>query len=224
MIGHVVVFKSIGHAVLETFEIPQLKPDEVLLENDYTVISAGTERANLMGLPNTGTGEGSFPFYPGYCGAGRVVAIGDGVTSLKVADRVIIAWGGHRSHTIKKAEEVLKIEDDSIDLVDAAFAHIASFALLAVRKLKIEIGESAMIAGQGILGVFALQFASLSGAVPVVVSDFDPARRELAMKLGAAAAFSPDEVNFVQKVKDVTGGNGLTSWLYSYLRCSNRFL
>jgi threonine dehydrogenase-like Zn-dependent dehydrogenase len=40
------------------------------------------------------------------------------------------------------------------------------------------------------------------------VSDFDPVRRDLALRLGAATAFSPDEENFVEKVKDVTGGNG----------------
>jgi threonine dehydrogenase-like Zn-dependent dehydrogenase len=65
-----------------------------------------------------------------------------------------------------------------------------------------------MIAGMGILGAFALQIANLSGAIPVIVSDFDPARRKLALSLGATAAFSPDEENFVKKVKAATGGSG----------------
>ena len=208
MTGSYVVFESIGQAILKTFEVAPPLADEVLLESDYTVISAGTERANLIKLPNTGTDENGFPFLPGYCGAGRVIAAGKDVTNLKVGDRVIIAWGGHRSHTIKKAQTVLKIEDDSIDLLDAAFAHIASFSFLGVRKLKIELGESAMIAGMGILGAFAVQIASLSGAIPVIASDFDPVRRDLALKLGASAAFSPDEENFVEKVKAATGGNG----------------
>ena len=208
MTGSYVVFESIGQAILKTFEVAPPLADEVLLESDYTVISAGTERANLINLPNTGTDESGFPFLPGYCGAGRVIAAGKDVTNLKVGDRVIISWGGHRSHTIKKAQTVLKIEDDSIDLLDAAFAHIASFSFLGVRKLKIELGESAMIAGMGILGAFAVQIASLSGAIPVVASDFDPVRRDLALKLGAAAAFSPDEENFVEKVKAATGGSG----------------
>ena len=208
MTGSYVVFESIGKAILKTFEVTPPLADEVLLESDYTVISAGTERANLINLPNTGTDENGFPFLPGYCGAGRVIAAGKDVTNLKNGDRVILAWGGHRSHTIKKAQTVFKIEDDSIDLLDAAFAHIASFSFLGVRKLKIELGESAMIAGMGILGAFAVQIASLSGAIPVVVSDFDPVRRDLALKLGAAAAFSPDEENFVEKVKAATGGRG----------------
>jgi threonine dehydrogenase-like Zn-dependent dehydrogenase len=108
----------------------------------------------------------------------------------------------------KKAQATLKIDDDAIDMLDAAFATIASFAFLGVRKLRLELGESAVIVGQGILGVFALQVALLSGAIPVVVSDLDPRRRALALQLGAARAFSPDEEGFVEKVKEATGGSG----------------
>ena len=208
MTGYYIVFEAVGKAVLKEFEVPQPGADEVLLENDYTVVSAGTERANLLNLPNTVVSENGFPFVPGYSGSGRVIAAGEDVTDLKIGDRVIVTWGGHRSHNIKKADSVLKIEDSSIDLLDAAFAHIASFSFLGVRKLKIELGESAMIVGMGILGAFAVQIAGLSGAVPVLVSDLDPARLDLALKLGAAAAFSPNEENFVEKVKAAGGGDG----------------
>jgi 2-desacetyl-2-hydroxyethyl bacteriochlorophyllide A dehydrogenase len=208
MVGHYIVFEALGKAALKPFDVPQPKAGEVLLENDYTVVSAGTERANLVQLPNTGTAETGFPFLPGYSGAGRVRAVGDGVTSLKAGDRVIVNWGGHRSHTIKKAEATLRIEDDSLDLFEAAFAPIAAFPLLGVRKLRLEIGESVMIAGQGILGVFALQFATLSGAIPVLAADLDPDRRALALRLGATAALAPDAADFVDQVKALTDGQG----------------
>lgn len=208
MTGYYIVFEAIGKAVLKEFEVPELKADEVLIESDYSALSAGTEGANLLQRSNTVTAEYGFPHMTGYSAAGSIVAAGEKVTNLKFGDRTIITWGGHRSHTIKKADSVLKIDDDSIDLLDAAFAHIASFSFLGVRKLKIEIGESAMIAGMGILGAFAVQIANLSGAVPVLVSDFDPARRELALELGASAVFSPDEDNFIEKVKAATGGDG----------------
>ncbi|MBN2711718.1 MAG: alcohol dehydrogenase catalytic domain-containing protein, partial [Planctomycetes bacterium] len=195
MNGSVVVFRSPEEACLEPFEIQPLKPDEVLIKSAYSVISAGTEVANLKKLPNTVSYENGFPHYPGYCGAGYVEAVGAEVEKLKVGDRVIIQWGGHRSHVIKNVKDVFKIQDDAIDLMEASFAHIASFPFLGVRKLKLEIGESVVVAGMGILGAFALQVAALSGAVPVLALDFDPSRRALALKLGAAAAFSPDEEN-----------------------------
>ncbi len=208
MTGYYIIFESRGKAVLKEFVVPDPKDDEVLLESDYSVVSAGTELANLIQLPNTVTAEKGFPFYPGYSGAGRVAAAGSGVYDLKAGDRVVVQWGGHRSHTIKKADSVLKIKDDSLDLIDASFAHIASFSFIGVRKLKIELGESTMIAGMGILGAFAVQIASLSGSIPVLVSDFDPIRRKLALILGAAAAFSPGDEKFMEKVKAATGGTG----------------
>ncbi len=207
MKGHIIVFESVGKAVLKEFQIPELKKDEVLLESDFSAVSAGTERANLMQMPNTITTDG-FPMTPGYSSAGRVFAAGSEVSNLKVGDRVLIVKGGHRSYTVQKAEKVFKIEDDTIDLLDASFAYIAIFPLLGVRKLKVELGESVMVAGMGLLGAFAVQIANLSGAVPVLVSDFDPARRELALQLGATAAFAPDEEGLVEKVKNATGGKG----------------
>ncbi len=208
MNGYVVVFNAVGKAVLKPFDVPPPGPGEVLLENDYTVVSAGTERANLMQLPNTVTAEAGFPYWPGYCGAGRVIAAGEGVASLKVGDRAIVNWGGHRSHTIKKAAETLRIDDDSIHLRDAAFAPIAAFSLLGVRKLRLELGESVMIAGLGILGVLALQFAALSGAIPVLAADPDPERRARALELGATAALNPDADDFMARVKALTDGRG----------------
>ncbi len=208
MKGRQIVFEAAGQASVRTFEVPSPGAGELLLANDYTVISPGTELANFKNLPNTGTRENGFPFFPGYSGSGRVAALGDGVTGFTVGDRVVVNWGGHRSHTVKRAESVLRIEDASIDLLDAAFAPIAAFSFLGVRKLKLELGESAMIAGLGILGIFALQVALLSGAIPVIASDFDPARRALALKLGATRAFSPEEGDFVERVKASTGGRG----------------
>ena len=214
--GQCVVFEAIGKAALRPCEISSPQAGEVLVASDYTAISAGTERANLMALPNTGTGHGGynwkssggFPFHPGYCGVGRIAACGEGVESLSVGDRVVGNWGGHRSHFVRKASDLTRIDDDAIDSLDASFARIAVFSLLGVRKLRIELGESVLVAGQGLLGVFALQVAALSGAVPVFVSDFNPARRELAMKLGATAAFAPDE-HFVERVLAATGGKGV---------------
>lgn len=208
MKGKQIVFERKGRAVLADMEVPQPGAGEIVIENDYTVISAGTERANLVQLANTVTAARGFPFYPGYSGAGRVCVIGDGVDDFKIGDRVVVKWGGHRSHTIKPAKDILRIDDSSIALLDAAFAPIAAFSFLGVRKLKIELGESAMIAGLGILGIFAVQVAALSGAIPVLALDFDAARRDLAVQLGAAEAFAPDEANVIESIKAATGGGG----------------
>jgi len=205
MTGHYIVIESAGQAVLKPFEVAAPGPGEVLLENDYTVVSAGTERANLVGLPNT---SGAFPFYPGYCGVGRVVAVGDGVESVTVGERALAHFSGHRSHAVQPAAGLMVVRDERVESLDAAFVVIAAMGLQGVRKLRPEIGESALIIGLGLLGVFAVQAAALSGAIPVIVSDFDPRRRALALELGADHAFSPDEPELAERVKALTAGRG----------------
>ena len=212
---------KISYLVAETPGIVQLKtreydpanlgPDQVLVANKYSAISAGTERAWITGKSNNVTQR--FPFHPGYSAAGVVEAVGSEVTEYKPGDRVLINWHGHCSHAVCKCTKrfLCKIEDDSIDLKHAAFGLIASFPMLGVRRLKVEPGESVMIAGLGILGMIALQFARLSGACPLIAADPDPARRKLALELGADAVLDPLEPDYIEQVKALTGGKGVNA-------------
>jgi 2-desacetyl-2-hydroxyethyl bacteriochlorophyllide A dehydrogenase len=205
MTGHTIVFESVGKAVLKPFEVPSPRPGEVLLANEYTVVSAGTERANLMNLPNT---SGGFPYYPGYSGVGRVTAVGEGVENARVGDRALANSSGHRSHAIQRAADLIVVRDDCLESLDVAFVVIGAMGLQGVRKLQLQFGESAMVIGLGILGMFATQVAALSGAMPVIVSDLDAKRRALALSLGADHAVSPDEEHLPQRIRELTHGKG----------------
>ena len=50
-------------------DVPTVGENDVLVKTEYTVVRGGTERANLMGMANTGN---HFPISLGYCGVGRV--------------------------------------------------------------------------------------------------------------------------------------------------------
>ena len=201
-----IYFTRIHKAELLDAELPEQKENEVLTEMEYTVISGGTERACIMGMNNTSQ---KFPMSLGYCGVGRVVKIGDAVTEFAIGDRVLVYHGQHAKYNISPVEKLTKVTDDSISSLDAAFVVIASMGLGGVRKLELELGESAMVMGLGLLGMFAVQFCRLSGANPVIAADFNPARRELALKLGADFAFDPSDPDFVDQVKAVTKGKGV---------------
>jgi threonine dehydrogenase-like Zn-dependent dehydrogenase len=91
---------------------------------------------------------------------------------------------------------------------EAAFTIIAAMSLQGIRKAHIEIGESVMVMGQGLLGLFATQLARWNGGLPVIALDLSPERRELALELGADHAFSPLAEDFPEALRNVTDGQG----------------
>lgn len=204
-----IIFTGYKKAELLNVDIPEMKENSVKIDMEYTVISGGTERANIMAMPNAG-GD-SFPKTLGYCGVGKVTEIGDKVTKVSVGDRCLVYHGVHSDINVIPEDDVTKVEDEDMDSLDAAFVIIASMGLGGVRKAKIEIGESAMVMGLGLLGIFAVQFCRLNGAYPVIAADLTPERRELALKLGADYAFDPSDEDFVEKVKAATKGKGVNA-------------
>lgn len=187
---------------------PALRADDVLVAMEYTVISGGTERACLLGMENT---PQSFPMSLGYCGVGCVQEMGSAVDGCQLGDRVLVYHGCHASHNVVKQDQLTLVDDASIPSIEAAFVIIASMALGGVRKTQLEIGESAMVMGQGLLGVFATQLCRLNGANPVIAVDSHEERRQLALQLGADYAFDPSEHDFVEDVKSVTRGKGVNA-------------
>lgn len=201
-----IFFTGVHKAELLENEVREIKENEVLAQMEYTVVSGGTERACILGMKNTSQ---NFPMSLGYCGVGYAIKVGSEVKKVKVGDRVLVYHGCHSKYNIRTDDEITKVENDSVSSIDAAFVIIASMGLGGVRKLELELGESAMVMGQGLLGAFATQFLRLSGANPVIAADLNPQRRELALKLGADYAFNPSDIDFVAKVKEVTHGKGV---------------
>ena len=198
-----IVFTAPHKAELLEVDVPELKENEVLSEMEYTVVSGGTERACILGMNNTSQ---KFPMSLGYCGVGRVVEVGPAVKSVKAGDRVLVYHGCHSKYNIRPEADITKVTNEDVSSLDAAFVIIASMGLGGVRKLEIELGESAMVMGLGILGLLAVQFAHSAGAVPVIAVDPIKERREKALEFGADFAFDPFEEDFVEKVKAVTNG------------------
>ena len=189
--------------------LPELTSNQVAVKTMVSSISCGTERALASGEPNVSivVKEGvevKFPRTSGYSSAGVVVAVGDGVTDLQVGDRVAMSWSCHSEINVLDRSLVFKI-DDRVSYSAAALCHIGTFPLAAIRKTQLEVGESMLIMGLGVLGLFAVQLARIAGAVPVIAVDPVKERREKALSLGADYAFDPTEADFVEKVKAVTG-------------------
>ena len=87
-------------------------------------VSPGTERAQYLQLPSAGV---HFPYRPGYSGAGEVVAVGSGVTHLRLGDRVAVRGAPHAS-VVTVPESAAALVPPGVDLASAAFIQLGVIA------------------------------------------------------------------------------------------------
>ena len=201
--GKRVVFKKEGLVAVEDFPLRKPRTGEVLIETACTMISPGTETAFLMALPNT---PKSFPMYPGYSNAGVVSATGSRSTKVRVGESVV-SRKPHASHVIADETDIMKIPE-GLSFEEASFFALGSISLQAVRKAHIEIGESVVVLGQGLVGNLALQLAGLSGGMPLIAVDMFDNRLKISKSCGADYAFNPKRSDLIDEVMDVTDGKG----------------
>lgn len=201
-----IVFESKNNAVLKEISDRLPNADEIRVKLAYSAISAGTERSCLTG--NEEGGEGfitGFPASSGYSGSGIITHVGEGVCGFCVGDKVMVHGAGHQQFATLPVKEFVRLPEN-VALDEAALTVISGFSLAAIRKVQIEIGSACLVTGLGLLGLFAVQFAKLAGAYPVIASDFSAERRELALKNGADFALDPADSDYAEKVKKLADG------------------
>lgn len=205
-----VVFTAPGIAELQSCEMPAIAPGKVIVRTVVSSVSSGTERANLMGDPNVSISRNAkpqslFPRYPGYSAAGVVVEVGEGVTSVVPGDRVAVIDTDHCHFVCTAEKNVFKIEDH-VSFSEAALWHIATFPLAAIRKCNLEIAESAIVMGLGVLGMMAVKQLRAAGATPIIAVDPVESKRKWALENGADYALDPFEPGFAETARKITGG------------------
>ena len=206
-----IVFTRRAHAEWIEAPLSALGETDVQVKLAVSTISSGTERANFLddGLLSVAkgavAGDNRYPKRLGYSSAGVVTAVGAKVKSVKVGDRVATWWGTHSEYICLPEKTILKL-DDQISFAEAALWHIATFPLAAIRKTRLELGESAIVMGMGVLGLMAVKLLAAAGAAPIIAVDPVEEKRALALKQGADYAFDPFDPDFEKNVREVTGG------------------
>jgi len=205
-----IVFTEKNKADLLEVECRPVGDYDVKVKTCFTTISSGTEKANITGCQDTSpfTQKGNsviFPRVSGYSASGIVVEKGSCVDSLEIGDKVAISWSNHRKYNVVNEKQAVKF-DEGVTMEEASMAHIATFSLAAIRKARIEIGESAMVTGLGILGLVGVGLLRVAGAIPIIAVDPIEERRKKALLFGADYAFDPYDKDFYEKVKEVSGG------------------
>lgn len=152
------------------------------------------------------------PFIPGQEGAGTVIAVGEGVTNVKVGDRVAYtgALGSYADERLIAADRLVNIPDN-MDMRLAGSMMLKGMTAYYLINLtyKVQKGDTILIhAAAGGVGQIAGQWAKHLGAT-VIGTAGSQEKIDLALSLGYDHVINYRQDNFVEKVKEITGGKGL---------------
>jgi 2-desacetyl-2-hydroxyethyl bacteriochlorophyllide A dehydrogenase len=185
-----------------------LQPWEVLVETEYSVISAGTEGAGFTGLvKQMPFGDaGQYPRGTGYGNLGRVLQVGNEVSGVKPDDRVL-SFSHHASAVKADARRmVLPISQDAPG-EHLVFARMAGVSIAALRSSSAQPGDAVLVVGGGLVGNFAAQLFRLAGA-DVMLADLSDLRLRLATECGIERTVNSARDDLQEAVEDWTGGAG----------------
>jgi NADPH2:quinone reductase len=148
---------------------------------------------------------------PGMEVSGTIAALGDGVTGLKVGDKVcaLLPGGGYGAYALASQDCVLPVPD-IIDLIDAAGLPEACFtAWTNINDTgRLAAGESLLVhGGTSGIGSIAVQIFAARGHRVFTTAGNDE-KCAACKNFGAARAINYRTEDFVQVIKDETQGKG----------------
>ena len=99
---------------------------------------------------------------------------------------------GYSERMLLSAPMLLEVPN-GLDAGRAALTEPMAVGLHAVNRSAIAAGEGALVLGSGPVGLAVIAALRLRGVEPIVASDFSPARRQLALTMGASEVVDPAE-------------------------------
>ncbi len=231
-------FKT-GETILEDVPAPKVRPGYVLIKTTRSLVSLGTERmlvefgkANLLQkarqqpdkvkmvigkIKSEGlkpTMQAVFnklgqPLPLGYCNAGTVIAVGEGVHEFSINDRVA-SNGPHAEYVCVPKNLVAHIPDNVTD-EQATFTVLGSIGLQGIRLCNPTLGETIVVVGLGLIGLMTAELLLANGC-RVMGIDLDPKKISIARSkgiIGINPGEGSDPVKAVMDLTDNTGTDGV---------------
>lgn len=97
---------------------------------------------------------------------------------------------------------------DDLPFEHAALIEAVSVAVHAANRTPLNLGDTAVVVGSGMIGLLTIQAIRLAGCSRVIAVDLDSGRLETARQLGADVALKADDVDVPEEVRRLTGGRG----------------
>ncbi len=153
------------------------------------------------------------PFTPGLEAAGVVEAVGEGVTNLRVGQRIAYGTGplgAYSSERLMPAEKAIAIPDSIADETAAAMMLKGMTTQYLLRQTyAVQPGDTILIhAAAGGVGLIAGQWAKHLGATVIGTAGSEE-KAALAKAHGYDHVILYREENIAERVKEITGGKGV---------------
>jgi len=208
--------------------IPETGFRQVKVKIAYAALCATDVHVVTMGM------FGAKPPSPlGHEGSGTIVELGEGTefSGLKVGDKVCLSpsefcgicpdckrgmtqycthgarVGLFAEYAVVDISKVFKIPDDA-DLLAHCIVEPANCAVRAMDLAPIRHGATVAISGVGGIGSIVLNMLLLSGATQITAIDPVPAKRKLALDMGAQYVIDPTAESIEDRAADITNGEG----------------
>ena len=161
----------------------------------------------------TGLYPQSLPAGLGMEGAGVVEAVGDGVTEVKVGDRVAYAGGPigayAQARNLPASKLLVLPENIGFDTAAAMMLQGLTVQYLLHRTVALKAGDTIVFhAAAGGVGLIACQWAKVLG-VTLIGTVGSAEKAALATEHGATHVINYNTENFTDRVREITGGKGV---------------
>ena len=168
-------------------------PDTLIIQNKYQV-------------------KPPLPFSPGSEIAGIVKELGEGVDHVQVGDRVIVftGWGGFAEEVVVDASHLI-LMPEAMDFASAsAFVLTYGTSHYALKdRAQLKPGETLLVLGAaGGVGLAAIQIGKVMGARVIAAASTDE-KLAVCKQQGANEVINYTNEDLKERVKDLTGGNGV---------------
>jgi len=105
-------------------------------------------------------------------------------------------------------EHILYRIPDNTSFVKAAMTEPAAVALHAVQLTSLNVNDSAVVIGAGMIGLFIIQILKIAGCNHIIAVDIDDEKLHLAENMGATVSLNSLKHDVVSEVQQFTGGRG----------------
>lgn len=224
-----------GETILEEVPSPMVRKGHILIRTHKSLVSLGTEKMlvefskssliskarqqpdKVKQVLDKIKSDGLFPTLEaifnkldeplplGYCNAGEVIGVGEGVKDFKIGDRVI-SNGGHAEFVCIPQNLCASIPDN-VSYEEATFTVIGSIGLQGIRLANPSFGERVVVVGLGLIGLITAELLKANGC-KVIGYDFDERKVQLAREKGILAFNASNGLDPVKTTLENTGNIG----------------